>query len=135
MKYGTPVESDQGKHKFKVLVWDEKRGKDKIVHFGHRDYEDFTQHHDLQRKKNYLTRSAGITDGSGNLTKDDPLSANYWSRRYLWNSRERKLNVSPPASFSPKRVKSPTPTQRSKTALSPKRAAVREPRKKVHDEK
>ena len=33
---------------------------------------------------NYLSRSGGITDKNGKLTKNNPLSANYWARRYLW---------------------------------------------------
>jgi hypothetical protein len=59
-----------------------------VVHFGHPDYEDYTQHRDAKRRRNYLTRSAGIRNGQGRLTKDDPLSANYWSRRVLWDSQE-----------------------------------------------
>ncbi len=41
-------------------------------------------HNDKQRKKNYLTRSAKQTDGKGNLTLNNPLSANYHARRILW---------------------------------------------------
>ena len=47
-------------------------------------YEDFRQHKDKQRRKNYLTRSAGIRNKSGKLTKDDPFSPNYWARKELW---------------------------------------------------
>ncbi len=50
--------------------------------------EDYTQHYDLKRRDNYLLRSAGIKDKGGRRTKDDPLSANYWSRRILWDSKE-----------------------------------------------
>jgi len=63
-------------------------GQTRVVHFGHSDYEDYTQHRDKKRRKNYLARSAGIRNGQGRLTKDDPLSPNYWSRRILWDSRE-----------------------------------------------
>ncbi|MEC8306797.1 MAG: hypothetical protein VXZ72_02945, partial [Chlamydiota bacterium] len=56
----------------------------KLVHFGQKGYEDFTQHKDKKRQKNYLTRSAGIRNKSGKLTKDDPFSPNYWARRKLW---------------------------------------------------
>ena len=38
-----------------------------------------------KRRKSYCARSAGIKDGSGKLTKDNKESANYYSRRYLWN--------------------------------------------------
>ena len=40
-------------------------------------------HGDKQRRKNYLTRSAGIRNKRG-LTKDDPSSPNYHARRILW---------------------------------------------------
>lgn len=64
------------------------RGKTHTVHFGHPAYEDFTMHKDPKRRQNYLKRSAGIRNGTGQLTKDDPLSANYWARRILWASKE-----------------------------------------------
>lgn len=69
-----------------VLV--KKGDKVKLVRFGLRGMQDYTQHRDQARRKNYLTRSAGIKDGEGNPTKDDPFSANYWSRRVLWDSGE-----------------------------------------------
>jgi hypothetical protein len=53
----------------------------KLIHFGHKGYE---HNYSPEAKKNYLTRSAGITDKDGNLTKDNKLSANYWARRILW---------------------------------------------------
>tara|TARA_R110000824_G_scaffold170888_1_gene348353 strand:- start:87 stop:368 length:282 start_codon:yes stop_codon:yes gene_type:complete len=68
--------------------------KGKIIHFGNisnEHYFDKTEltdkklnHNDKKRQTNYLTRSAGIKDGKGNLTKDDPSSANYHARRVLW---------------------------------------------------
>jgi hypothetical protein len=68
-----------GKHKKIVLA--KKGDKVKIVRFGHKDYG-----HNInpKRKANYLSRSAGIRDKHGNLTKDDKFSANYWSRKKLW---------------------------------------------------
>ena len=41
-------------------------------------------HGDKQRRKKYLTRTSGIKDGQGKLTKDDPMSPNWHSRRVLW---------------------------------------------------
>ena len=80
--YNKPIRSDRKGKKKMVLV---KRGdKIKLVHFGQKGYEDFTQHKDKKRQKNYLTRSAGIRNKSGKLTKDDPFSPNYWARRKLW---------------------------------------------------
>ncbi|MEC8306354.1 MAG: hypothetical protein VXZ72_00640 [Chlamydiota bacterium] len=80
--YNKPIRSNRKNKKFMVLV---KRGdRIKLVHFGQKGYEDFTQHKDKKRQKNYLTRSAGIRNKSGKLTKDDPFSPNYWARRKLW---------------------------------------------------
>jgi hypothetical protein len=70
------------KHKKVVLA---KKGDEvKMVKFGLRGMEDFTQHKDPERRKNYLARSAGIKDKSGNPTKDDVFSANHWARKVLW---------------------------------------------------
>ena len=80
--YGKPIPSNRKGKKKMVLV---KRGdKVRVVHFGQKGYQDFTQHKDKKRRKNYLTRSAGIRNKSGQLTKDDPFSPNYWARRELW---------------------------------------------------
>lgn len=70
--------------KTKQVVLAKKGDEVKLVRFGHKDYQDFTQHKDPDRRKNYLARSAGIRDKSGNLTKDDKFSANYWARKKLW---------------------------------------------------
>lgn len=71
------------------------KGKLRKVNFGNKQYQHFKDttplklykhldHGDKQRQKNYLNRSAGITNKSGQLTKNIPLYANYWARRYLW---------------------------------------------------
>jgi len=67
----------------------------KTIHFGDinlQHFEDKTKllpkklnHNDKTRRKNYLTRSAGIKSKKG-LTKNDPNSANYHSRRILWDA-------------------------------------------------
>jgi len=80
--YGKPIASDRKNKKKMVLV--KKGDKVKVVHFGQKGYQDFTQHKDKKRRKNYLTRSAGIKNKNGKLTKNDPFSPNYWARRELW---------------------------------------------------
>ena len=54
--------------------------KNKFIHFGQMGYEDFTQHQNLDRRKNYLNRSMNI---KGNW-KDDPYSPNNLSIHILW---------------------------------------------------
>lgn len=84
LEYGNPVPSWRKNKKYAVLVSDPRTGKDKIVHYGDTRFEDFTQHKDLYRREKYLKRATQIRDKNGNLTKDDPTSANYWAIRHLW---------------------------------------------------
>jgi|TARA_A100001391_G_C5042328_1_gene271257 hypothetical protein len=79
MKVGVPVKSDRKNKKFKVLT-----PNGNIIHFGHSSYQDFRQHQDEKRRKSYCKRSAGIKDKSGKLTKNNKESANYYSRKFLW---------------------------------------------------
>jgi hypothetical protein len=71
----------------KLVVRVVKGDKEKLIHFGHAEYSNYGVHNSKERLKNYLTRSAGIRNKDGKLTKDDPFSANYWARRVLWNPR------------------------------------------------
>lgn len=77
-----PFKSNRKYKKLQVCVRD--NNKIKNIHFGDKRYEDFTQHKDKQRRRNYLRRSAGIRDKEGKLTKENKLSPNYWSRKILW---------------------------------------------------
>jgi hypothetical protein len=83
--YNQPIEAPAGDtHKMMVLA---KKGDEvKLVRFGHRDYG-----HNIspERKRNYLTRSAGIRNKSGELTMNDKFSANYWARRVLWPKNQK----------------------------------------------
>ncbi len=68
----------------------------KTIDFGRSGYEHFfdktglldkkLNHNDKGRRKNYLTRSAGLTNKAGELTKDNPEFANYHARRILWSA-------------------------------------------------
>jgi len=71
----------QGK---KGMVYVNKEGGKRLIHFGDSNMKDFTQHKDEKRKKNYLNRSAGIRNKQGKLTANDKNSANYWSRHINW---------------------------------------------------
>tara|TARA_B110000902_G_scaffold170237_1_gene193853 strand:+ start:1499 stop:1771 length:273 start_codon:yes stop_codon:yes gene_type:complete len=73
----------EGKFKFSVYVKNDK-GNPKLIHFGHSDYQDFTQHKDEKRRKNYLSRAKAIKNKEGELTWKDKNSKNYWSVHYLW---------------------------------------------------
>lgn len=66
----------------------------KRIHFGdsrHSHYYDRSgllpqegNHLDPKRRRLFLARSGAQRDGRGELTADNPLSANYHSRRVLW---------------------------------------------------
>jgi hypothetical protein len=43
-----------------------------------------------ERGDRYCTRSYGITDKNGKPTRNDPKSANYWSRKHIWNCKGKK---------------------------------------------
>jgi uncharacterized protein (DUF2225 family) len=79
-----PVKSSNPKKKGQVYVM--KDGNKRLLHFGDSSMKDYTQHQDKERRKNYLARSAGIRNKEGQLTKNDKNSANYYSRKYLWNA-------------------------------------------------
>ena len=73
----------KGVFKYSVYVKGDK-GQPKLIHFGNKNYEDFTQHRDEKRRKSYLARARGIKNKKGELTYKDPNSKNFWSIGYLW---------------------------------------------------
>tara|TARA_R110001592_G_scaffold97883_1_gene279975 strand:+ start:662 stop:922 length:261 start_codon:yes stop_codon:yes gene_type:complete len=82
------IKSTNKTKKYMVL----RKGK-KTIHFGSASNQQFfdklgkyrhLDHNDPIRRKSYLSRSAGIKNKAGELTKDNPAYANYWSRKYLW---------------------------------------------------
>ncbi len=80
--------SDNKNKKLKVVV------DGKTIHFGDSRYEHYKDktgllpksqnHGDEKRRTDYLTRSSKIKDKDGNLTVNNPKSANYHSVRILW---------------------------------------------------
>lgn len=79
-----PYKSNKQGKKGMVFVKNSDGGK-KLIHFGDSSMQDFRQHKDLDRKKSYCARSGGITDKSGRKTSTNKNSANYWSRKVLWD--------------------------------------------------
>jgi len=74
-----PIKSTRKNKKLMVIT-----PKGKTIHFGDSNMKDFTQHKDKQRQINYCKRSAGIK-AKGKLTKNNKESANYYSRKFLWD--------------------------------------------------
>lgn len=78
-----PVKSTNKNKKMMVLAKKKVDGewRVKVVHFGALGYG---HNYSAEAKRNYLRRSAWIRNASGELTKDDPWSANHWARKVLW---------------------------------------------------
>ena len=81
------------RHKYiaTFIIYSEKAksidSKLKVVKFGAAGYEDFTTHHDVERKKRYLKRH------KFNENWDDPISPGALSRFILWNKRTIRESV------------------------------------------
>jgi hypothetical protein len=78
MKFDLFKSESPGK-KWKAVFTDEKTGKHKTIHFGATGYQDFTQHHDEDRKASYLARHKTTESW------DNPMTAGSLSRWVLWN--------------------------------------------------
>ena len=57
----------------------------KKIDFGSPSYPDYLIHKDEDRKDRYVARATKIKNRSGQLTYENPESANYWSVRLLWD--------------------------------------------------
>ncbi len=69
-------------YKFKVQL--QGPNKKKTLYFGAAGYEDFTAHHDAERKDKYIARH-------GSREKwDDPYTKGFWSRWLLWEKKTLK---------------------------------------------
>ena len=62
----------------KYKIFDPKNNK--WINFGQMGYEDYTKHHDKNRRKNYLTRTKFMKGD----WKNNKYSANNLSRNILW---------------------------------------------------
>lgn len=58
--------------------------KVRVVNFGARGYQDFTQHKDPERRASFRARMGGIKEKGGGRAVDNPLSAAHWARKELW---------------------------------------------------
>jgi hypothetical protein len=67
------------KYKLRVILLDKDHYK--TVTFGAYGYDDFTKHHDKNKKRNYIARHKGNED----WTKSGLLTKGFWSRWILWN--------------------------------------------------
>ena len=59
----------------------------KNLPFGSSQYPDFLIHKDKERKEKYLSRAKKIKNKKGELTYENPESANFWSVNLLWSGK------------------------------------------------
>ena len=79
-------ESENPKKKYKA-IFTKPDGKTKTVHFGASGYQDYTQHHNKDRRTLYRQRHEKDLKG-------DPLRAGYLSYYVLWgNSTNIQTNI------------------------------------------
>jgi hypothetical protein len=58
--------------------------KGKQIHFGARDYSDYLDHKDIDRRNRYRARARGIMLASGNPAYMDKNQPAYYAYRILW---------------------------------------------------
>ena len=81
--------SVRSKRKYQVALYQDGRPV-QFVHFGHPDFEDFTQHKDEKRKKNYIARHKPREHWH------DIYTPGMWSRFLLWDQptlQQAKKNI------------------------------------------
>ena len=81
------LKSDNPKKKYKA-IFTKDDGKTKTIHFGASGYDDYTTHHDKDRRTLYRNRHEKDLKG-------DPMKAGYLSYYILWgDSINIKTNIS-----------------------------------------
>lgn len=62
-------------------------GRTRTIHFGAKDYDDYTIHNDKNRRANYIRRHAAREDFN------NPLTAGALSRWILWNKKTLEASI------------------------------------------
>jgi hypothetical protein len=83
----TLKKSTRSDKKYMVIIHLDKSKK--TVHFGAKDYSDYTKHKDPERKERYITRHKKTE----NWNKSGINSAGFWSRWILWNKPTFKGSI------------------------------------------
>lgn len=84
---GRPYTSTRKDKKLMVFVKNPQTKRIIKIHFGERGCR-----HNYSKKAwlSYMARSKSITNGKGRRTYKNRLSANYWSRKFLWGGKKWK---------------------------------------------
>jgi hypothetical protein len=82
MKKYYPYKSDKPEKKYYIIT-----NTNKKIYFGQAGADDFTTHKDEERRQRYIARHKANEDFN------DPLTAGFWSRWYLWNLPTKKASL------------------------------------------
>ena len=85
----TLKKSSKSDKKYMVIINLSKSNSKKTIHFGAKDYSDYTKHKDSERKQRYITRHKKTE----NWNKSGIESAGFWSRWILWNKPTLKGSI------------------------------------------
>ena len=81
------LKSDNPKKKYKA-IFTKPDGKTKTIHFGASGYDDYTTHHDKDRRRLYRLRH------DKDLQTNNPLTAGHLSMFILWgDSTSLQINI------------------------------------------
>lgn len=82
---GKPIPSWRKGKKFAIFVYNPKTHRTNVIHFGDTRYR---HNYSEKARRKFLARSSGIRNKKGQLTKNNPMYANYWARRVLWGKKK-----------------------------------------------
>lgn len=78
-----PQRSSRSDKKYMVVV-SYGDGRRRTIHWGDKRYQDYLEHKDKKRRKNFRQRHGGIKLKDGSRAVDNPLQAAYYAYRYNW---------------------------------------------------
>jgi hypothetical protein len=84
------TKADKAPYKYTAVVRNNATGRYNTVHFGNRNYEDYTMHKDETRKSSYIARHKPRENWSASGAN----TAGYWSKNLLWNKKTIRASLS-----------------------------------------
>ena len=77
--------AEKAPYKYTAIVKNKTTGRENTIHFGNRNYEDYTTHKDEKRRDAYIARHKERE----NWTASGANTAGYWSYHYLWRFKTK----------------------------------------------
>ena len=76
-------------YKYTAVVENKSTGRYNTIHFGNRNYEDYTMHKDDARKASYIARHKPRE----NWSVSGANKAGFWSKHLLWNKKTIRASL------------------------------------------